>query len=55
MLPQDFIDRMKNIMGAEYEAFEQSYEHAKYQSLRINPLKTEKHVFLEKSPFRAKS
>lgn len=51
MLPQDFTDRMKDIMGAEYEAFEQSYEHAKYQALRINPLKVEKQVFLEQAPF----
>jgi len=51
MLPQDFVDRMRNMMGAEYEAFEQSYEHAKYQSLRMNPLKAKKDVFLEKAPF----
>ncbi|MBR5127307.1 MAG: RsmB/NOP family class I SAM-dependent RNA methyltransferase [Roseburia sp.] len=51
MLPQDFVDRMKTMMGAEYEAFEQSYEHAKYQSLRINPLKVQKDIFLEKVPF----
>jgi len=51
MLPQDFTDRMKDIMGAEYEAFEQSYEHAKYQALRINPLKVEKQAFLEQAPF----
>ena len=45
MLPQDFTDRMKDIMGAEYETFEASYEHTKYQALRINPLKTEKNDF----------
>ena len=42
MLPQDFIDRMKAMMGDAYEEFEQSYEHVKYQSLRVNPLKAEK-------------
>ena len=51
MLPQDFTNRMKDIMGAEYVAFEASYEHAKYQALRINPLKTEKNAFLEVAPF----
>ena len=51
MLPQDFVDRMKAMMGAEYEEFEQSYEHAKYQSLRINPLKAEKETFLKSAPF----
>ena len=51
MLPQDFIDRMKAMMGEAYEEFEQSYEHVKYQSLRVNPLKAEKDSFLEKVPF----
>lgn len=51
MLPQDFVDRMKKMLGAEYETFEKSYEHAKYQSLRINPLKVEQETFLEHAPF----
>lgn len=51
MLPQDFVTRMEVMMGAEYEAFEQSYEHAKYQSLRINPLKADKKNFLENTSF----
>ncbi len=51
MLPQDFTDRMKDLMGLKYEAFEASYEHAKYQSLRMNPLKAEKNTFLECAPF----
>lgn len=46
MLPQDFIDRMREMMEEEYEAFERSYEHRKYQSLRINPLKVDKEIFL---------
>lgn len=51
MLPQDFVGRMKNMMGDEYEVFEQSYEHAKYQSLRINPLKADKNLFLKNTSF----
>lgn len=51
MLPQDFVERMKNMMGEEYTAFEQSYEHGKYQSLRINPLKADKNVFLKNTSF----
>lgn len=51
MLPQDFVTRMKEMLGADYEAFEQSYEHAKYQALRINPLKVEKNDFVDKVPF----
>lgn len=51
MLPQDFKDRMKEMLGDAYEAFEKSYEKEKYQSLRINPLKTEKERFLKEAPF----
>ena len=54
MLPQDFINRMKDMLGAEYEAFEQSYELTKYQSLRINPLKTEKERFWKEASFSLK-
>lgn len=51
MLPQDFIDRMQAMLGDEYEAFEKSYAQEKYQSLRINPLKAEKDIFLKQAPF----
>lgn len=51
MLPQEFVSRMKNMMGEEYDEFEKSYESAKYQALRINPLKAERATFLEKVPF----
>lgn len=51
MLPQDFKNRMKEMLGEEYEVFEKSYEQEKYQSLRINPLKTKTKTFLEKTSF----
>lgn len=51
MLPQDFVERMKKMLGDEYEVFEQSYEHAKYQSLRMNPLKADKNIFLKNTSF----
>ena len=51
MLPQDFVTRMQEMLGEEYEAFEKSYEHAKYQSLRLNPLKTKKELFFTQVPF----
>ena len=51
MLPQDFKDRMKKMLGDEYEAFEKSYDHEKYQAIRINPLKTEKETFLKETTF----
>lgn len=39
MLPQDFTKRMEIMLGEEYEAFRISYEHERYQALRINGLK----------------
>ena len=55
MLPQDFINRMREMMGEEYEAFEKSYELPKYQSLRLNTLKTEHERFLKEIPFSLKN
>lgn len=51
MLPQDFVNRMKEMLGEEYEVFEKSYELPKFQSLRLNPLKVEKERFLKEAPF----
>lgn len=51
MLPQIFVDRMKEMLGEEYEAFLASYDLPKYQALRINPLKAEKVNFLTHAPF----
>lgn len=39
MLPEAFLTRMKNMLGEEYAAFLESYEHPRYFSLRINHLK----------------
>lgn len=38
-LPQDFMIRMQEMLGDEYEAFLQSYENTNYQALRVNRLK----------------
>lgn len=51
MLPQDFLNRMKEMLGAEYPAFLASYEEQRYQSLRINTLKAEKEQFLAQTAF----
>ena len=51
MLPQDFLDRMEQMLGEEYLAFLESYEKERYQSLRINTLKTDRQQFLEQAPF----
>ncbi len=41
MLPQRFKERMRELLGEEYSAFEASYEQEKVQGLRFNSLKTE--------------
>lgn len=51
MLPEDFLERMREMLGDEYPAFLDSYEQKKYQSLRVNPLKGSREAFLEKAPF----
>lgn len=39
MLPQLFLDRMKQMLGAEYDEFLESLQQEKYQALRLNTLK----------------
>ncbi len=39
-LPIEFKNRMKNMLGEEYEDFLKAYEEANFQGLRINALKT---------------
>ena len=51
MLPTQFLNRMQAMLGDEYEQFLASYDHEKYQSLRINTLKADKEEFLQQAPF----
>ncbi len=39
MLPEAFLNRMREMLDEEYEAFLAGYEQEKYQALRVNPLK----------------
>ena len=50
-LPEEFLDRMKKMLGEEYPAFLESYAHPNRQSLRVNVLKGEKEDFLQKTVF----
>lgn len=50
MLPEEFLHRMKEMLGGEYEAFLDSFSKEKYQALRINPLKLSVEA-KEKLPF----
>lgn len=38
-LPEEFVNRMKELLGDEYDEFISSYEDGNYHGLRINPLK----------------
>jgi len=46
MLPEQFQDRMKELLGEEYASFLKSYENKQYKALRLNPLKTDRAQFL---------
>ena len=39
MLPEQFLDRMKVMLGDEYQAFIEGFAQEKYQALRLNALK----------------
>ncbi len=43
MLPEAFLDRMKGMLGVNYEEFLASFEQEKYQALRLNTLKKAAH------------
>ena len=51
MLPQEFEQRMQQMLQAEYPDFIKSFENSHVQSLRRNPLKGSREDFLEKMPF----
>lgn len=51
MLPEQFTDRMREMLGQEYPAFAKSYENANYQSLRINHLKDAREELKNKVDF----
>jgi NOL1/NOP2/sun family putative RNA methylase len=51
MLPQEFQDRMQQMLGEEYPAFLESYDTPRAQALRVNPLKGSVEEFQKKAPF----
>lgn len=50
-LPQDFLNKMKELLQDEYEDFLKSYEADRKQGLRVNTLKITVEEFLTLSPF----
>lgn len=39
MLPAEFLNRMKEMLGQEYEAFRDSMQEESFRALRVNPIK----------------
>ncbi len=54
MLPIEFQERMKQMLGDEYNAFLQGYHKPRFHALRRNLLKIEESDFLGKVPFKLK-
>ena len=50
-LPQEFLDRMKDMLKDEYGAFLESYQQPRQYGLRVNTLKTTCEKFQEQAPF----
>lgn len=51
MLPQEFLTRMKDLLGEDYDAFLKSYEETPVRSFRINTNKISEEDFLKINPF----
>lgn len=51
MLPGEFTERMRNMLGEEYPAFLKSYEEKGVRSLRFNPARGDREAFRNRSPF----
>lgn len=53
-LPAEFRDRMRRMLGEEYDGFMESFGRERLHGLRLNLLKTSADAFLAKSPFMLK-
>ncbi|PYE52354.1 RsmF rRNA methyltransferase first C-terminal domain-containing protein [Paenibacillus barcinonensis] len=50
-LPHMFTERMKHLLGDQFESFMQSYEQSPHAGLRVNTLKISMEQFKEMAPF----
>ena len=53
-LPADFLNRMRTMLGEEYEAFQKSYEEERQYGLRVNTRKISCEEFESICPFPIK-
>ena len=51
VLPQDFKDKMKNLLKDEFDNFLKGYDKDNFYSLRINTLKANPQDVIEKKIF----
>lgn len=51
MLPEKFLDRMRELLGEEFPVFLESLSGERYRGLRVNTRKTQVPRFLEECPF----
>ncbi|MGN0169841.1 MAG: RsmB/NOP family class I SAM-dependent RNA methyltransferase [Lachnospiraceae bacterium] len=51
MYPEEFLHRMKNMLGSEWDAYKDTLLEKHHASLRINPFKTEKERFFRQVPW----
>ena len=50
-LPEEYTDRMRQILGEEYAAFEESYSQPRHHGLRVNTMKISVEEFVRIAPF----
>jgi hypothetical protein len=51
LLPVDFVNKMKNLLGGEFNDFINSYDKLRVFGLRINTLKISIDDFVKQVPF----
>lgn len=54
-LPGTFTERMKELLGTEYEQFAETYKETPYAGIRVNTMKITVQELLERSPFGLES
>ncbi len=51
-LPEKFENKMRELLGDEFQAFLDGFKDERYGGVRFNRMKTDKEKFLEKIPFK---
>ena len=54
-LPVKFENKMRELLGDEYQAFEAGFSEQRYGGVRYNALKTDKETFEKRVPFEVEN